>query len=499
MLKYLLRRILFFIPTLIIITLLAFVISASAPGDPVSQILRTSESAEAFSGSGTAQHQQEQLWIHRLGLDLPLFYFSVTPSSFPDTLYRIYNKKEKSAVKSLLMKYGNTQTVESFHSSVKEYQQTVSQSFADSAEQMQFSKQVIAASLNQSAYIGLQLRSASDPDFIANKIQEAKALTAKYRFLQEAHAAANKMEENFNAMEATPERWRNFIPSIHFYGNNQYHRWLFGDGNWLTGKDAVNSKGLIRGDFGISLVTQMPVSTVIWKRIGWSLLFTFLSVIFAYLISIPIGVRAAAKHGSFFDRASSVTLFFLHSMPAFWVATLLLVVFANPDVLPWFPASGVKPASGYPEAASFIQKIQITIPYLILPLIAYTYSSLAFLSRLTRTSMLEVLHQDYIKTARAKGLSERRVIWHHAYRNALLPLITVFANILPAAIGGAVIIESIFTIPGMGLETYQAIQRQDYPMIVGVFTLTGVLTMIGYLLADVMYAIADPRISFSNK
>jgi peptide/nickel transport system permease protein len=499
MLRYLLRRILFFIPTLIIITLLAFVISASAPGDPVSQILRTSESAEAFAGAGTAQHQQAQLWIHRLGLDLPLFYFSVTPSSFPDTLYRIYNKKEKNAVKSLLMRYGNTGSVESFHFSVKEFQRTVSKSFADSAEQMRFSRQDITASLNQSAYIGAQLLSAFDPGFIANKIQEAKALTGKYPFLGEAHATANEMEERFNAMEATPERWRNFIPSIHFHDSNQYHRWLFGDGQWLTGKGAVNSKGLIRGDFGISLVTQMPVSTVIWKRIGWSLLFTFLSVIFAYLISIPIGVRAAAGQGLFFDRASSVTLFFLHSMPAFWVATLLLVVFANPDVLPWFPASGVKPATGYPGGASFLQKVQITIPYLILPLIAYTYSSLAFLSRLTRTSMLEVLHQDFIKTARAKGLSERRVIWHHAYRNALLPLITVFANILPAAIGGAVIIESIFTIPGMGLETYQAIQRQDYPMIIGVFTMAGVLTMIGYLLADVLYALADPRISFAQK
>jgi len=132
MLKYLFRRVLFFIPTLIIITLLAFVISASAPGDPVSQILRTSESAEAFSGSGAAQQQQEQLWIHRLGLDLPLFYFSVTPSSFPDTLYRIYNKKEKSALKALLMKYGNTQSVESFHAAVIAYQRAVRQSSADS-------------------------------------------------------------------------------------------------------------------------------------------------------------------------------------------------------------------------------------------------------------------------------------------------------------------------------------------------------------------------------
>jgi peptide/nickel transport system permease protein len=163
-------------------------------------------------------------------------------------------------------------------------------------------------------------------------------------------------------------------------------------------------------------------------------------------------------------------------MPSFWVATMLLILFANPDALNWFPASGVKPVTGYPNDISFIEKFRLSFPYLILPIIAYTYSSLAFLSRLTRVSVLEILHQEYIKTARAKGLSECVVIYKHAFRNALLPLITVFANILPAAIGGSVILESVFTIPGMGYASYFAIQSQDYPVIIGVFTLTGVLT-----------------------
>jgi peptide/nickel transport system permease protein len=177
----------------------------------------------------------------------------------------------------------------------------------------------------------------------------------------------------------------------------------------------------------------------------------------------------------------------------------LLITFANPDVLHWFPASGVKPASAYPINTSFFEKVKLSLPYLVLPTIAYTYSSLAFLSRLTRGSMLEILQQDYIRTARAKGLSERVVVYKHAFRNALLPIITVFANILPAALGGSVILESIFSIPGMGRETFNAIQNQDYPMIVGVFTLTGVLTLIGYLLSDLLYVAVDPRISFQKK
>ncbi|MGZ6540057.1 MAG: ABC transporter permease, partial [Bacteroidia bacterium] len=234
----------------------------------------------------------------------------------------------------------------------------------------------------------------------------------------------------------------------------------------------------------------------IYSKIGWSLFFSMLSVILAYAVSIPVGVKAAAKRGSRFDKISSLTLFILYSMPSFWLATLLLMTFANPDVVHLFPASGVKPALGYPDGASLFEKIKISFPYIILPAICYTYSSFAFLSRTMRVSMIEIISQDYIRTAHAKGLSEKIVIWKHAFRNALLPIITVFANVFPAAIGGSVIIESIFTIPGMGSETIYAIQNNDYPMIIAVLTITAFLTLVGYLISDILYAIVDPRISY---
>jgi peptide/nickel transport system permease protein len=235
---------------------------------------------------------------------------------------------------------------------------------------------------------------------------------------------------------------------------------------------------------------------VIYSKIGWSLFFTLLSVILAYFVSIPMGVKAAANRGSKFDKGSSIVLFMLYSMPSFWLATLLLMTFANPDVFHIFPASGIKPAAGYPDGASIFEKIKITLPYIILPAICYTYSSFAFLSRTMRVSMIEVIGQDYIRTARAKGLPENKVIWKHAFRNSLLPIITVFANIFPAAIGGSVILESIFTIPGMGSETIFAIQNNNYPMIIAVLTITGFLTLVGYLISDILYALVDPRISY---
>ena len=218
--------------------------------------------------------------------------------------------------------------------------------------------------------------------------------------------------------------------------------------------------------------------------------------VFRMVFILHAGVKAAAKRGSRFDKTSSIVLFMLYSMPSFWLATLLLMTFANTDALNWFPASGVKPAIGYPDAAEFFEKVKISLPYIILPAICYTYSSFAFLSRTMRVSMIEIVGQDYIRTARAKGLPENKVIWKHAFRNSLLPIITVFANIFPAAIGGSVIIESIFTIPGMGSESIFAIQNNNYPMIIAVLTITGFLTLVGYLVSDILYAIVDPRISY---
>lgn len=189
----------------------------------------------------------------------------------------------------------------------------------------------------------------------------------------------------------------------------------------------------------------------------------------------------------------------LYSLPTFWVATLLLMTFANTEFINIFPASGIQPVTGIPDDANFWETIKLRLPYLILPTIAYTYSQLAFLSRITRVSTLEVISQDYIRTARAKGLSENKVIYKHAFRNALLPIITVFSNVFPAALSGSVILETIFTIPGMGQQIFHAIGAKDYPVIIDVFTLTGILTLAGYLIADVLYALADPRISYDSK
>jgi peptide/nickel transport system permease protein len=488
MIQYIIRRLLYFIPTLIAVSLLAFIISVNAPGDPVDRMLSVTN-GEGQGSQDYNQEQQAKYWRKKLGLDLPLFYFSVTPLSEPAFVHSLYDNREVSSLQQLSRWSGNSEATEAFHNArialIQLFKSGESGLTDSVANKMSFD-------LTGLKYAGTIAEATARLESLQLEVKTNHGLSI-------ASNAIVFVTQKLEALQASQTYWKTFIPVISFHKSNQYHRWIFGDGNWLTGKNSVFSKGIVRGDFGISYQTRQPVAEVISEKFYWSLFFSMMSVLLAYLISIPLGVYAGATKNSAFDKGTSLLLFILYSMPSFWVATLLLMTFANPDIFSWFPASGIKPVGGYPDGSSLLSRIQLSLPYIILPLICYTYSSFAFLSRTMRISVVEAMNEDYIRTAKAKGLPFRLVVFRHALRNSLLPLITVFANIFPLAIGGSVILETIFTIPGMGYETVQSIQNQNYPMIVAVFTITGFLTMLGYLVADILYAAADPRITLTTK
>lgn len=468
---------------------MGFIISINAPGDPVERMVSAAQSGGEIGTQSLSQIQDKIFWRKKLGLDLPVFYFSLTSFSRPDTLYKIYDRGEREALDRLIGQYGNWNEIQEYANSLNRFYTALITFSPDSTQVKQYDKNEISENLNQLKLGSLELKSSYNEMIIDAKIKKMRSIISAYPFLTSFQPLFTNVNSAYEKVRSTATVWKNYIPRIAFYKTqNQYHRWLFGDKEF--------SKGLIHLDFGTSYTTKQPISDVIFSKIGWSMFFAMLSVVLAYLVSIPVGVKAAANKGSRFDKTSSLILFMLYSMPSFWLATLLLMTFANTDVLHWFPASGVKPPTGYPDAAGFFEKVKLSLPYIILPAICYTYSSFAFLSRTMRVSMIETIGQDYIRTARAKGLPENKVIWKHAFRNSLLPIITVFANIFPAAIGGSVIIESIFTIPGMGYETFLGIQNNNYPMIIAVFTITGFLTLVGYLISDILYAIVDPRISY---
>lgn len=264
---------------------------------------------------------------------------------------------------------------------------------------------------------------------------------------------------------------------------------VIGYGEWLGRFVAL--------DFGTSRKDGRPVSERIGETLPITIALSLITMIVVYIISVPLGIAAAVKKDSLFDRVSGLLLFVLYSLPSFWVGLLLLMYLAGGEYLNLFPLGGI--ASDWADEAGLFARLLDIMWHLVLPVITLTYGSFAFLARYTRANMLEVINQQYIITARAKGLSSGRVIFVHAFRNSLVPLITLMASLLPGLIGGSVIVESIFSIPGIGRLSFEAILSRDIPVIMAISAISAILTLIGILLADIMYAVADPKIRVEGK
>jgi peptide/nickel transport system permease protein len=250
-------------------------------------------------------------------------------------------------------------------------------------------------------------------------------------------------------------------------------------------------KRLVVLDFGRSFSPdRRPVWDKIKERIGVTVSINLLAMLIILSVAIPIGVIAACRPNSWFDRGTTLFVFFGFAMPTFWLALLLIMFFGV--YLDWLPISGLTSLNF--RQFTFWQKAQDLVAHLTLPVLVSAFGGLAGMSRYMRGNMLEVIRQDFITTARAKGLPERTVIFKHALRNALLPVITILGLSVPGLIGGSVIFESIFAIPGMGQLFYGAVMARDYPLVMGELVIGAVLTLMGNLLADVGYALVDPRI-----
>jgi peptide/nickel transport system permease protein len=226
------------------------------------------------------------------------------------------------------------------------------------------------------------------------------------------------------------------------------------------------------------------------ERLPVTISINVLSIGVILAVAVPIGILSATRRNSLFDRLTTIFVFIGFATPSFWLALLLMDFFGVR--LGIFPIAGLK-SLGH-DYLSWGGRIWDMIHHLVLPVFVSAFGGLAGFSRYMRSNMLEVIRQDYILTARAKGLPERVVVYKHALRNALLPVITILGLSVPGLIGGSVIFETIFAIPGMGKLFYDGVMMRDYPLIMGILVIGAVLTLVGNLIADVSYALADPRI-----
>ena len=282
----------------------------------------------------------------------------------------------------------------------------------------------------------------------------------------------------------------------------QYVVWLAGN-DWMRidadGDGVADSrgqrKGILRGDFGFSYKTRKPVLDEILDRLGNTVYLMTITLIIVFIIAIPIGIVSAVKQYSIFDITATTLSFMGQAIPEFWLGMILIIIFysllSNP-----FTGDPLLPAGGMKTLGSDFS-IGDRLKYLILPVTMGAVGWVAWYSRFLRAGMLDVIHQDYIRTARAKGFAERAVMFRHALKNALIPLVTIFALDIPYIFAGSLYVELMFSWPGMGRLYYQAALGRDYPLLMAILIIASLFTVMANLLADIAYGVLDPRVRFS--
>jgi peptide/nickel transport system permease protein len=258
---------------------------------------------------------------------------------------------------------------------------------------------------------------------------------------------------------------------------------------------AIWFERLVTLDLGESFKDRRQVWDKIRERLPVTITLNIISLVITYLIAIPLGIYSSVRPRSWPDSITTTVVFMLYSLPSFWVGTLILIYFCGGDYFLWFPPAGLH-SLDYEITWPLWRRFADYSWHIAMPVVCETYAAFAALSRYMRSSMLENALQDYVRTARAKGLSERVVILKHILRNSLIPMVTLLADLLPSLVGGSLIIETIFSVPGIGQLGYQAVLARDYPVVLGLFAISSALTLIGILLADLLLAVVDPRISF---
>lgn len=586
--RYILKRILIFVPTLFAISLVIFLLDKYMPGDPV---LRGLQNEDLIT---------EKIYLERwqsFNLNYPTFYFSFTSKAYPDTLHLIPHKGQRTMLQDLTSQSGNWERTQQYFQAIQQMETAIAAVQSDSIN----ADKLIRMRVNVH-----DLYSIIASDNIEKKLNKIEAIFSTTPSLNDLKTPFENLKNAFQNFQNDKTLWKNYVPTLQWHGfENQYHIWVLGNKPWfnrtkeifditnqnasttltkheveipesgyykfqptfelienngqlseadlsnkvlfevsingksksyktkdldkatsifhankgeqvailigvkslsksyqlkynysLTATHLLNynpnkqSKGFLRGDFGKNFQLK-PVNEIIGNGIFWTILISTMSIILTYLISIPLGVYSSRKKGTRADNILSTFLFMLYSLPNFWIATLLILFLGN--YLGWFPVFGL---GDIPEGASAMQTASIRLYHLALPLFCWTYPSLAFLSRQMRGGMLNTLGQDFIRTARAKGLEEKTVIWKHGFRNSLLPIITLFANVFPRMVSGSIVVEVIFGIPGMGKILLDAINNNDFPIVFAIVMLTALLTMVGYLIADILYALVDPRIKY---
>lgn len=443
MMAYFFKRLLWFIPTLLGISILLFFLAQAGSTDP---ILSKWENTDLNPQQKIEKIKEDK---HLLGLDLPKFYFSIKRKTESDTLNRIFEKTWQKNLNSLSFEAGNWPLVHQYFTNVKKL----------------YAKESTYA-------IAEKLKQIDNKNELASFSKQNKKELNDFPFLLKS------IEQLLNSNEYLPR----YQQQLHWHGQqSQYHKWM------LT---------LFSNQWDHSILSRQKEGLKIKKAIQWTILFSFLSLLFSILIALPCGFYSALHPNSIFDRFFSNIFFAFYAIPNFWMATLLLLFFASGNFFNFFPLYGI---GEWQPTFTFWENIQWRLSHMALPLVCWTYGNIAYLYRHIRAALQNEVKEDYFLTAKAKGLSVKESLLKHAFKNALLPLITLTASALPLLLSGSIIIESIFNLPGMGRLSIDAFLARDYPLIFSLLLWGSILSLFSNFLADLAYHWADPRINMQKK
>ena len=466
MIKSLLRKFFFAFLWLWVISILAFWLSKQIPGDEVLDYLSIENDAFSKSLNPYQQREAYQETAHRRGFDLPLFYFSLHKGIYPQTLQTIFPEEDRKAVKGWIDKSHNSQDAIELYSSLQQSLQiscsaASTSSLADSSCRtihsilIQPDINIVSHSLDQ---LYQQNKRAEDDSALIHVLTKAKALSNNLQ-----------LKRKLSVTE--------FLPSFYWNGSkNQYHQWM---------------TGLISLKPMVSLIDGRNAWTKIGEALKWTLVLNGLAFMLAIFIGLVIGIWSGVRDGTRKEKWLSVILFTFFAIPSFWLATLLIFLLASGEWLSILPPGGL---GDYHVANSIWEKWTIIALHLILPVFCLTIGSLAYISRQMKQSVLHEFSQPYVSSLRALGISEKTILRKHIIRNALFPLITMMGNALPAILSGSLIIEVIFSIPGMGRLMYTSLLARDWPVAFPILLLVAGVTILSYTVNDIVYKWLDPRV-----
>jgi len=487
---YVIKRALLMIPTLFGISLVLWLVVTAAPGDPGQQAM-----GEARTQRSGNTGESRRIFREQFNLDKPLFwndYVSLTPEDVLATIRTSANfalpGKTRSAASRRLLDWGNY--------SVPALVGALDLASSPWEQAAVLYHLQINAKRTGATRVG---RAFTEEEKATNREIAAESRDIDARLTIEAGRFADVASGKPAALAELQRLVAEKVPLWKQWYAERKGRWEWSGAEKLRRRlfDTQFAKywwNLLHFDLGDSHVHREPVMRLIFERIPISLTLSFTSLILAFGLSVPLGIWGATRHRKPDEQAVSTVLFMLYSLPEFFVASLLLAYLGIGQPFKWIPVAGFESSDTF--SLTTWAHVKDIAWHVVAPIWCMTYASLAGLSRYAKSGVLNQIRSDYVRTARSKGLPEWSVIVKHTVRNGIIPIVTLLGTTLPVIVGGSIIVESVFTIPGIGHLIWDSILQRDYNVVIGEALIVAVLTMIGILISDILYAVVDPRISY---